>query len=75
MRFSAQATVEKKKMYYNMRVKTIHRNLTTLKNRLSSEKKTVLQLPENKIKALFYNIKSVSAVCTQVSVGMFVLSL
>lgn len=47
-------------MYYNMRAKTISRNLTTLKKCLLNEVKTVLELPLSKLKTINFKIKSVS---------------
>ena len=49
----------KKKMYYNMRIKTVRRNLVNLMNRLNKEKKLLLQMPEEKLKSLHFTLKSV----------------
>ena len=57
---SIQSTVTKKKMYYNMRVKTLHRNKADLLSRLEDEKQALQALPEERIKKLWFNIKEVS---------------
>ena len=56
----SQTTVVKKKMYYNMRVKTLQRNKADLLFRLETEK-TVLQAdPKNRMHKLFSAVKDVS---------------
>jgi len=42
-----------------MRVKTVRRNLTNMVNRLNKEKKILLQTPEEKLKTLYFSLKSV----------------
>nr|XP_002121920.1 leucine-rich repeat-containing protein 9-like [Ciona intestinalis] len=59
MRELAEVTVMKKKMYYNMRVKTVRRNLTTLLNRLQKEKRLLLQIPEERLRAFNFALKSI----------------
>lgn len=52
----------KKMMYYNMRVRTAQRNLSTTQARLLEQKKTLLQLPEDCIRTLSYALKDVCAI-------------
>lgn len=52
----------KKKMYYNMRVCTAQRNLAETQLRLLEKKKTLMQVPEERIKTLSRTLKSVSTV-------------
>nr|CAB3263538.1 leucine-rich repeat-containing protein 9-like [Phallusia mammillata] len=59
MRELAEATVTKKKMYYNMRMKTVRRNLTSLLNRLNKEKRMLLQIPEERLRSLNFALKSI----------------
>uniref|UniRef100_H2YGI6 Dynein assembly factor 1, axonemal homolog n=1 Tax=Ciona savignyi TaxID=51511 RepID=H2YGI6_CIOSA len=59
LRELAETTVLKKKMYYKMRVKTVHRNLTSLLNRLIKEKRILLQIPEERLRSIQFALKSV----------------
>lgn len=59
MKELAETTVQKKKMYYNMRVKTAHRNLTTIKNRLHKDRRLLLQVPDERLKSIFFMLKSI----------------
>jgi len=58
LRELAISAVNKKKLYYKMRIKTIERNLTSIKNCLHNEKTSLLQLPRNKIRNLSFCLKS-----------------
>uniref|UniRef100_A0A671WDP9 Leucine rich repeat containing 9 n=1 Tax=Sparus aurata TaxID=8175 RepID=A0A671WDP9_SPAAU len=49
---TAESTVMKKMMYYNMRVRTAQRNLAEARLRLMERKKTMLQLPEECIRTI-----------------------
>ncbi|XP_064369582.1 leucine-rich repeat-containing protein 9 [Dromaius novaehollandiae] len=53
----AETTVMKKKMYYNMHVKSIHRQLHDELEKLKESKSKLQNLPENKIKLLSCSIK------------------
>ncbi|XP_077863786.1 leucine-rich repeat-containing protein 9-like [Saccoglossus kowalevskii] len=57
IREMAEATVVKKKMYYNMRVKTISRNKTELMMCLQKEKTKLSQLPYDRVKYLTEMLK------------------
>ncbi|CAK8686447.1 unnamed protein product [Clavelina lepadiformis] len=59
MRDLAEATVAKKKMYYNMRVKVVRRNLTAVTNKLNKEKKLLLQIPEERLRTINFALKSI----------------
>ncbi|XP_039271513.2 leucine-rich repeat-containing protein 9-like [Styela clava] len=59
MRELAEATVQKKKMYYNMRVKNTRRNLTTLQNRLNKDRRLLLQVPEERLRTIHFALKSI----------------
>ena len=54
-----QTTVIKKKMYYNMRVKTLQRNKADLLFRLETEKAVLQADPKNRIHKLFSAVKDV----------------
>ncbi|KAM9294045.1 leucine-rich repeat-containing protein 9 [Gastrophryne carolinensis] len=54
----AESTVMKKIMYYNMRVKTIQRQLREELKKLEEQKHKLERLPQEKIKLLFSQIKS-----------------
>ena len=56
----SQTTVVKKKMYYNMRVKTLQRNKADLLFRLETEKAVLQADPKNRMHKLFSAIKDVS---------------
>ncbi|XP_029316164.1 leucine-rich repeat-containing protein 9 [Cottoperca gobio] len=55
---AAESTVMKKMMYYNMRVRTTQRKLAEIRLSLMERKKTMLQLPEECIRALNHALKS-----------------
>lgn len=55
----SQTTVVKKKMYYNMRVKTLQRNKADLLFRLETEKAVLQADPKNRIHKLFSAVKDV----------------
>lgn len=57
--FLLQAAVMKKMMYYNMRVRSAKRNLSEKQLSLTEKKKTLLQLPEERIRTLSYALKKV----------------
>ncbi|KAM9354856.1 leucine-rich repeat-containing protein 9 [Pholidichthys leucotaenia] len=54
---TAESAVMKKMMYYNMRVRTLQRNLAETKLSLTETKKDLLQLPEECITILSYSLK------------------
>ncbi|KAM8921171.1 leucine-rich repeat-containing protein 9 [Pelodytes ibericus] len=54
----ADSTVMKKMMYYNMRVKTIYRQLKEETQKLKQQKLTVKSIPEDQIKVLRFLIKN-----------------
>uniref|UniRef100_A0A8C3T2G8 Leucine rich repeat containing 9 n=1 Tax=Chelydra serpentina TaxID=8475 RepID=A0A8C3T2G8_CHESE len=56
----AEATVMKKIMYYNMRVKSVHRQLNEELEKLKERKCKLQKLPEDRIKLFSCNIKHVS---------------
>ena len=49
----------KKKMYYNMRVMTLHRQLTELQNRMSHVKDDYLATPNERLQTLAFLLKEV----------------
>ncbi|XP_009668984.2 leucine-rich repeat-containing protein 9 [Struthio camelus] len=53
----AETTVMKKKMYYNMQVKSVHRQLHDRLEKLKESKCKLQNLPENKIKLFSRNVK------------------
>ncbi|XP_048590343.1 leucine-rich repeat-containing protein 9 isoform X2 [Nematostella vectensis] len=55
----AEATVSKKKMYYNMRVKTLHRNKADLLSKLFQEKEDLQSTPHSHIAVLVACIKEI----------------
>lgn len=57
--FALQSTVMKKKMYYNMRVKTVKRNLADVASRVKKLRNQLLQFPYDRLKALLHAIKQV----------------
>lgn len=57
--FIQQGTVNKKKMFYNMRAKTIRRNMSDLLMRLEDTSKELLELPHSKLKVINFVIKEV----------------
>ncbi|XP_078672195.1 leucine-rich repeat-containing protein 9-like isoform X1 [Branchiostoma floridae x Branchiostoma belcheri] len=65
----AETTVVKKKMYYNMRVKTIQRNMMDMLNRLQQQKNGLLQFPHERMRALQFCIKSVERDLEEIALG------
>ena len=57
--FYLQATVMKKKMYYNMKVKTVHRQLAELRKIMTELKEKHLAIPKDRLQTLAYVIKQV----------------
>ncbi|XP_005098353.1 leucine-rich repeat-containing protein 9 [Aplysia californica] len=53
----AEGTVNKKKMFYNMRAKTIKRNMSDLLARLGTTKKELMETPTSKLRVLNFVIK------------------
>ncbi|CAG5119813.1 unnamed protein product, partial [Candidula unifasciata] len=53
----AEGTVNKKKMFYNMRAKTIQRNMSDLLARLESAKKELLEVPNSRLRTVMFAIK------------------
>lgn len=60
---SVQATVTKKMMYYNMRVRTTRRKLAETHFSLTERKRTLLQLPEECVRTLSHTLKNVGSIC------------
>uniref|UniRef100_A0AAY4C662 Leucine-rich repeat-containing protein 9 n=1 Tax=Denticeps clupeoides TaxID=299321 RepID=A0AAY4C662_9TELE len=58
---AAESTVQKKMMYYSMRMRSIQRQLREAQLQLLEKKKTRLQLPADRIRTLSYTHKSVSS--------------
>ncbi|XP_029982636.1 leucine-rich repeat-containing protein 9-like isoform X2 [Sphaeramia orbicularis] len=65
----AEATVMKKMMYYNMRVRTAHRDLAEIKLSLTEKKKILLQIPEESIRTINYTLKNLERDLSNVQVG------
>ncbi|XP_041469372.1 leucine-rich repeat-containing protein 9-like isoform X1 [Lytechinus variegatus] len=57
LREMAEATVMKKKMYYNMRVKTMKRNMSDILRQLCKEKRALTRGTKDRLKALSFAIK------------------
>lgn len=57
LRDMSEATVMKKKMYYNMRVKTIKRNMSDILRQLCKEKRSLTRATKDRLKALSFAIK------------------
>lgn len=55
----AEATVMKKRMYYNMRVKTVHRNMTDILSKMDVYKTKLEEFPHERIKALYNILKEI----------------
>ncbi|XP_062619612.1 leucine-rich repeat-containing protein 9-like isoform X3 [Saccostrea cucullata] len=55
----AEATVLKKKMYYNMRVKTIKRNMADIVSKMEIYKSRLLEFPHERLRNLMNCIKEV----------------
>ena len=55
-----QATVMKKRMYYNMRVKTVHRNMSDILSKMDVYKSKLEEFPYERIKGLYNVLKEVS---------------
>lgn len=56
-----QTTVKKKKMYYNMRVKTLQRNMNSLLKQVWEERETLKKSPLERKKKLTNLLKTVSS--------------
>ncbi|XP_030299252.1 leucine-rich repeat-containing protein 9 isoform X2 [Sparus aurata] len=66
---TAESTVMKKMMYYNMRVRTAQRNLAEARLRLMERKKTMLQLPEECIRTITQATKNLERELSKVPAG------
>ena len=55
-----QTTVMKKKMYYNMRIKTVHRNLSQVIAKMDIFQQHMLNFPHERLRALVSAMKEVS---------------
>ncbi|XP_041353285.1 leucine-rich repeat-containing protein 9-like isoform X2 [Gigantopelta aegis] len=53
----SEITVSKKKMFYNMRNKTIRRNMTDMMKKLENHKKQLLDVPHKRLRAIMFSIK------------------
>ncbi|KAM4013887.1 leucine-rich repeat-containing protein 9 isoform 2-T5 [Anomaloglossus baeobatrachus] len=58
----AESTVMKKLMYYNMRMKTVHRQLREELEKLGDLKKKVKQAPSDRIKRLIFQVKTLEGI-------------
>ena len=56
-----QATVMKKKMYHNMKKKTVERNYDEVSNRMKEIKEQITAVPTSRIRDLFFHMKEVSS--------------
>lgn len=65
--FWFKATVLKKKMYYNMRVKTVKRNLAEIVSKMEIYKSRLLEFPHERLRNLMNCIKEVSVLIGFVS--------
>ncbi|KAK9533678.1 hypothetical protein VZT92_008781 [Zoarces viviparus] len=63
---AAESTVMKKTMYYNMRVRTAQRKLAEVRLSLMEKKKTMLQLPGERIRTLNHTLKSLEGELSKV---------
>ncbi|XP_030628203.1 leucine-rich repeat-containing protein 9 [Chanos chanos] len=63
---AAASTVMKKMMYYNMRVRSAQRQFAELQAKLQQQKKKLLQLPEERIQMLSYNLKNLECELSEV---------
>ncbi|XP_072222222.1 leucine-rich repeat-containing protein 9 [Leuresthes tenuis] len=66
---AAESAVMKKMMYYNMRVRTAHRNLAETQFNLMERKKALLQIPEQRIRTLSHALKSLERELSMMPVG------
>ena len=64
--FFFQTTVSKKKMYYNMRVKTLQRNKSDLMCRLETEKAALQSNAKKRMQKLYSAVKDVCFVNTMI---------
>ena len=55
-----QSTVDKKKMYYKMKTKTLERRYTEIVKQLEEEKDNLSAIPSKKLMKLTYVLKEVS---------------
>nr|XP_033808784.1 leucine-rich repeat-containing protein 9 isoform X2 [Geotrypetes seraphini] len=65
----AESTVMKKIMYYNMRVKTVYRQLNEMLEKLKEEKCKLLKVPEKCIKILTFTAKHIERELTKLQVS------
>uniref|UniRef100_A0A3P8UK33 Leucine rich repeat containing 9 n=1 Tax=Cynoglossus semilaevis TaxID=244447 RepID=A0A3P8UK33_CYNSE len=66
---AAEATVTKKMMYYNMRVRTTRRKLAETHFSLTERKRTLLQLPEECVRTLSHTLKNLERELSKVLAG------
>ena len=52
----------KKKMYYNMRIKTVHRNLSQVIAKMDTFQQHMLNFPHERLRALVSAMKEVSII-------------
>ncbi|CAH1791753.1 unnamed protein product [Owenia fusiformis] len=65
LRELAETTVVKKKMYYNMRVKTMRRNMSKIVTSLNSACDELLKIPHERLKTLIYNMKEIERLSSE----------
>ncbi|XP_035243517.1 leucine-rich repeat-containing protein 9 isoform X2 [Anguilla anguilla] len=63
---TAESTVMKKMMYYNMRVKSAQRQLAKTQAKLLEHKKKLMKLPEERIRAFSYALKQLEGELAEV---------
>ncbi|XP_028821542.1 leucine-rich repeat-containing protein 9-like isoform X2 [Denticeps clupeoides] len=66
---AAESTVQKKMMYYSMRMRSIQRQLREAQLQLLEKKKTRLQLPADRIRTLSYTHKSLELDLSELQSG------
>ena len=55
-------------MYYNMRMKTIHRNVADLRNRLTMECEDLLKGIYGRLRTLMFSVKEVRGISERVKI-------
>lgn len=61
----------KKRMYYHMRVKTVHRNMTDILTKMDVYKTKLEEFPHERIKSLYNVLKEVSIDRLELSLNMY----
>ncbi|XP_033624638.1 leucine-rich repeat-containing protein 9-like [Asterias rubens] len=66
LREMAETTVVKKKMYYNMRVKTIQRTLADMIHHINKEKRLLTRTTRDRLRLLCFSIKEIERYTSEV---------